>query len=554
MADNKIEVVFSADIAELVAGVETAKTMLASLAAQAQALAAQMGATSAAADAAFAHLGAASASTTAASQALAPLSSGISEALTPAAGEAGAALAPVNAAIAEALAPATAAATEALASVPIAVGEALAPSAEIAAEAMAPVPEAIGEVLAPAAIAAEEALAPVTVATAEALAPVAVAAADAGALGVEAVATALAPMAGAVQDAVATAAAAVGEAFGPAAAGVERSLAASVEIARAQLARLNGEARTLARTMVETGQAADAGLVSKLALIKTTSSAVEEQIAAMTGAMAGAAGSIEGAARAATTGGLSMRFMTREARALADEAASGRWRQFDGTIVGIATHGFQAAAAFAAANPILTAFGVASALAAGATAYFTIQAYEAAKSADQLRTALDFSGQSSLASDQKFVAGLVEGIKTATGEVGDKAREILATLSTMKNGSRDVFSSIVSDLSGFTEALGDKPIDATKKLVALFSDPLDAGKKLNDLLPGLTAAQREQYDVAQKTGDLATAQAALQSIVVQNLAAEREGRIQKILVYIDLSNGSVRSWYHSVSSSVPADA
>src|SRR6202034_4182775 len=84
---------------------------------------------------------------------------------------------------------------------------------------------------------------------------------------------------------------------------------------------------------------------------------------------------------AAAAGG-SAQFMTQKPRALADESSSGRWRQFDGTLVGIIGD-------FGSAIPGLNAASAST----PALAYTVLQARQAAADAKEMAEEFAFGGE-----------------------------------------------------------------------------------------------------------------------------------------------------------------
>jgi GH24 family phage-related lysozyme (muramidase) len=292
-------------------------------------------------------------------------------------------------------------------------------------------------------------------------------------------------------------------------------LAAGTAAAKAQLAALNDEVTRIAQKAVASGRTLDVELVG--ALRHTQSEA-----ASLTNTLKAAGVAIETTGGHARGAGAGLSFYTREARAMADELASGRFRQFDGSLLNFAVHGASAAAAFAAANPVLTAFGLAVAAVGASMAYLTLQEVQATNAANRLAQQANLFGGVKLSDDaiKQYRASLL-GLSGVTQEIAEQA---VGAFQNMRNASDVSIAAMVADFRRLVQA-GVEPKDAVRDLTAAFSNALGPISEIEKLIPTLTLEQRQYIAAAQQTGDVVQAQAAIQKAFAENAAENAEHAI-----------------------------
>lgn len=105
-----------------------------------------------------------------------------------------------------------------------------------------------------------------------------------------------------------------------------------------------------------------------------------------------------------------------------DELASGRMRQFDGTVVSLAAHLAQVAAAFAASNPLIAAAGAAAVAAGGYFAYFAVETLRAAQVFTQFKDSINLTGALQLTDAE--ITELSEKIRNLSGVSRDQDRRL----------------------------------------------------------------------------------------------------------------------------------
>ena len=307
-------------------------------------------------------------------------------------------------------------------------------------------------------------------------------------------------------------------------------LDAGIGLVKAQLASLNAEVSNFSRQMAASAKVANDALKGAFESSAAEAKGLKTAIADADVGLSGVEKSAVKAATAFGSAGLSATYLTRETRALLDEAAAGRWRQFDGTIVNLATHMAQMAANFAAVNPLLTAASVAAVAVGGYFAYLTYEAIRAKEVFDQFKEGLALSGQIQLTDAE--ISELSEKIRNLAGVSHTEADEIVASFGRMQNQSKAVFEAIADDIAILTPA-GGKAGQTAKELEAIFSEPFDAGERLLRMLGNLTDAERELLRAANATGDIAQVQAADLTVIQDHIAGLRAKREKELEVQLE---------------------
>ena len=167
------------------------------------------------------------------------------------------------------------------------------------------------------------------------------------------------------------------------------ALEASLARANSSIKATTAEMRKLADEMRKTGAASGSELDSRL------QSAAGRLVEAKTAA-ASLKTELQSTGEQAIHAGAGFGYYSRELRALADKSASGRWRQFDGSLINLVAHGYQAAAAFAAVNPALTAVGVGALGAARRSAISFMKWSRRTRSPRSSRPSLAFSANADI--------------------------------------------------------------------------------------------------------------------------------------------------------------
>jgi GH24 family phage-related lysozyme (muramidase) len=303
-------------------------------------------------------------------------------------------------------------------------------------------------------------------------------------------------------------------------------LTTAIGLAKAQLASFSEEVNRYARQGAGSAAAASSALNDAMEAATGGASGLKSAVGGADAALASVEKSATNAASAFGSAGLTATYLTRETRALLDEASSGRWRQFDGTVVNLATHAAQLAANFAASNPLVAAAGAAAAVAGGWVAYLSIETLRAAQVAQQFKESLNLSGAITLA--EADISDLSETIRNLAGVSRDQAKEIVASFGAMANGSKAVFETIASDLGTLATARDVKPEQMAKELEDLFSRPYDSAERLVKIVGDLADAERGLLDSADATGNPLKAQAAIAQILQDHLSGLRAAREKDI--------------------------
>ena len=285
--------------------------------------------------------------------------------------------------------------------------------------------------------------------------------------------------------------------FGGDTAGLESSLAS----AKASVAAFSRELARLAREQVKTGADAESALGQKMLAVaakldeaKRASFGLKDQLSALSGPGAGAGAALEATGGHAIHAGAGLGFYTWELRALADEAASGRWRQFDGSLINFTVHGAQAAAAFASINPVLTAIGAAAAAAAAAIGFATYEASAAANAVKQIQIDA-VEGQFKLTS---AAAATLRDDLVKLGNLGSifgssTVEEYAAPF--LKLGEAGpVIAKLTIEYAELTK--GSKKLgEVGDEIAKYFADLSTKGRELVQSTAGITSTQKANYDI-----------------------------------------------------------
>lgn len=268
-------------------------------------------------------------------------------------------------------------------------------------------------------------------------------------------------------------------------------LDAAIAATKAKIADLNNEAKRLATQMVATGQAGNAALVASLGAIKSEATTLNSTLNTM-------ASGIEATGAHAINAGAGLGFYMREFRALADEIASGRYRQADGTFINLAVHGAQAAAAFATANPVLVATGAAALAAAGGFAYLVYEAvaYKDAVQEIQAQGAID---------QLQLTAAAAGDVASAIAKAGDvsyaNAAKFAAPFLELGPGGEKI-AQIASYYLPLYTAAGEDAGKAGEKLANIFVNLKSKGAEYVASTVNMTAAQKQQFQAAQQSNNI----------------------------------------------------
>ena len=265
---------------------------------------------------------------------------------------------------------------------------------------------------------------------------------------------------------------------------------------------------TISLAATDAARVANDALKNALAGAGVEATTLKSAVAGADAALAGAAQSATKAATAFGSAGLTATYLTRETRALLDEASSNRWRQFDGTVVNLAFHMAQAGAGFLAANPLIAAAGAAAAAAGGWMAYLAVEATRTTAVFNQLKASLNFTGADQ--TDAQIV-GLTNAIRNLSGVTQAEALKISASLGSIQSAAAR--SAIVAEIPALTEARDIKPDEAAKQLEEIFKNPFESAKRLSDIFGQLTDAEQTLLQQADATGDANKALAASIDVV-----------------------------------------
>lgn len=268
-------------------------------------------------------------------------------------------------------------------------------------------------------------------------------------------------------------------------------LAAATAIVKAQLVSLNAEARTMATAMVAAGRTTDTAMLSALSSVTAEAATAQASLAALSTNVASVGSHMAGT-------GLTASYVTREIRALADEASSGRWRQFDGSLVNLAFHGAGVVKSFIAANPLLAAFGVAAAAAAGAVGYLVFEAHEAAEAVKSIELGAAVAGFNLTST---AAAKLRDSIEQLANVSASNAASIADAFAPLGPVGATVAQLVSPHLQNLADAMGKKIPEAADELAKSFINSDTTGKKLIENSRVMTQAQKEQYAAFVSSGD-----------------------------------------------------
>lgn len=269
-----------------------------------------------------------------------------------------------------------------------------------------------------------------------------------------------------------------------------------------------------------------------------------EQIASTQKRLNEARAGVQSFTRTATEGigGMhgSLSTATREFRALFDELSSGRTRMTPGTlaIIGQRVLGLGPAA--------LGAVGGAVAL-AGALGYLAVEGMKASSALAEIPTAAKFAGNFDLTRQQ--IAELVAELGKLPWMTNADARETVAAFASIKNGTTPELRALSAEVADYAQASRQDLDKARETFIKAFSDPVAEAKKFVQSFGGVTQAQIDAAEAAQRSGDANKAAAVMIEVLdtamkgLRPAMDEQNGRmfqsIANLGAYIGLMNEGI---------------
>jgi GH24 family phage-related lysozyme (muramidase) len=300
-------------------------------------------------------------------------------------------------------------------------------------------------------------------------------------------------------------------------------LEAGIARAQAAIAGFTAQAGSLSKQAADAGRVANDTLRAGLEAAGAGATNMKSAVAAADASLVSVEKSAARAGAAFGSAGLTATYLTRETRALLDEASSNRWRQFDGTLVNLGFHLAQAGAGFLAANPLIAGAGAAAAAAGEWLAYLAFEATRTREVFDQLKASLNFTG---IDQTDAQIIGLTDAIRNLSGVTQAEATKIAASLGAIQSAAAR--SAIVAEIPDVAKGLDIKPEEAAKKLEAIFENPFEAAKRLSDIFGTLTDAEQALLQQATETGDANKALAASIDVVADRYEKSHEQRLREI--------------------------
>lgn len=272
------------------------------------------------------------------------------------------------------------------------------------------------------------------------------------------------------------------------------ALNAGITAAEARLNALNGSVQQLAQTMVTRGQTGNTALTQGMV-------AMQQQASQLIGVLEAAGAQVSAAGSHAAGAAPSLTFMTRELRALADEASAGRWRNFDGTLVNIIGHSTGLATAFAAANPALASLAAGAVVAAAALAFIAYEAFESDKAVKGIQLDAAVNQFDLTAAGATRLRDQIELL----ANVGASDAEAIARPFLALGPVGEIIAPLVSQhLPLLAQQMGKTLPEAAASVVKRFDDLSTAGRKYIEDSRVLTEAEKAQglafIDAGNKAG------------------------------------------------------
>ncbi len=209
-----------------------------------------------------------------------------------------------------------------------------------------------------------------------------------------------------------------------------------------------------------------------------------------------------------------------EFRALFDELSSGRAYRSPGTIAIIAQKVFGLSTGALLAGGSIVGLGI-------ALGYVTVKAIEASNAIDRIGIGAAFAGNLNLTSQE---------IKRVSDETGAGATQIEAVLARMGNMSSSVFEGLTISASEYARAMGVKGPQAAKALSGAIDSTNLSVAKLQQLFPGLTEEEAQNFLAIQRTGNAHQTAAALIDLVQSRMEQARSRVISYDAGWTSLSN------------------
>lgn len=237
--------------------------------------------------------------------------------------------------------------------------------------------------------------------------------------------------------------------------------------------------------------------------------------------------------------GMNFGTMTRELRALGDEATAGRWKNFDSTLINIMGHA-------AAANPEFIALG-ATILAAGAVFIGFAAAVAAGYNEQQkFNEALIMTGNYS-GQTLGTIKEMTQAYKDAGGNAGT-FKEALLELAASGKITGDNINYIAKVASDLEEQTGTPVKNTIKQFEELGKSPVEASIKLNDQYHYLTQAVFDQIEALMKQGDAIDAAKVAQDAFADATAT----RTKQMEADVGILVGIWRSLKNEISGAIDA--
>lgn len=240
-------------------------------------------------------------------------------------------------------------------------------------------------------------------------------------------------------------------------------------------------------------------IAANLQTVRTEAARAGQTLSDISGQTSKAADGMRRAGEAAKGAGAGVGFYAREIHAVIDEVLSGRSQQLSGTLANIALTSGQAALGFARANLALTGFGAAGLATAGVLSYLTYKAEEAREAIQRVIVQAAAAGNSN--NSPQGVAVLLGALSRLPGSTAEASEAFAASLAKINDSSNIIGAGVTNSLQTIADMTGKTIPDAMDRMSKALAAPASQGRQMIDELGGMTAAESDAMDAAQRSGD-----------------------------------------------------
>jgi hypothetical protein len=256
--------------------------------------------------------------------------------------------------------------------------------------------------------------------------------------------------------------------------------------------------------------------------------------------------SAEKSGQSAHAGAAGISFYTNELRALGDEAASGRWRQFDGSFLRLMTH-------MAAANPEIAAVVAGVALLSATFGGAIISAESFDRAIGSIGTALDAAGRGA-DGNRESIGSIIDTLRLLPGVSTSTAEQMVSDFARQRDIGVGSYADLGTAAAGFARVTGTQVPAAAEQLVRALNDGYSGIQKLDQAYDFLSPAQLQQIQQFEQAGQ----QGQALSIAIDALTAKFGPLAAEGLTPIQKSSLQLKdSWdglMQSMGNSAPINA